>query len=368
MPKWSRTSREVDGEVVIGSWRHAFINNGGTYYLTDLVVYADGLVDCWGLVTLEEFRGKLRSGWVATTFKEGANGSAHELASWTFTNVESWVTADELYGEVVDEIEELNGRPDSSGVCLQALEDYLAEQSEPNRQRLESAYNSIPKHRRRYVLGDMDAKDRPLRVLITPVGRRLAGKVVSEQHRNQALEYFAERAVARRKAADRTPPVAAAVVVPGSFHHNGWPDPPGILALHTQYPAPVLIGDVTYPTIEHAYWALRTTDADVRQAVLDQENPYGLASLAGGATARDGWDASLQATITQLLRAKFQQHEALARELLATGEGRIVFHASAFGDAYAYNSRRHLIGRLLELVRAEQQAWRASLLDLGALR
>ncbi|GAA1889210.1 NADAR family protein [Lapillicoccus jejuensis] len=367
MAMWSRTSRDVDGESVIGSWRHAFINNGGSYYLTDLIVYADGLVDCWGLVTVEQFRDKLRSGWVATSLKEGAEASAHELASWTFKNVQSWVGADELYREVVDQIETLNGRLDSAGRCLEALDLFLAEQTDANRQRLAGAYDDIPEHRRRYILGDMDAKDWPLQVLITPLGKKLAGQSVTEERRETALAYFAEWRAGRDEAAERTPTVAPAVVVPGSFHHNGWPDPPGILGLHTQYPAPVRIGDVLYPTVEHAYWALRTTDRAVQDAVLAEPNTYRLSQIASGIPARPGWDASLQATIAHLLRAKFQQHEALALELLATGEGRIVFNAAGFGDTYAYNSRRHLIGRLLELVRAEQQAWRAGLLDLGAL-
>jgi predicted NAD-dependent protein-ADP-ribosyltransferase YbiA (DUF1768 family) len=366
MSRWSRTSREVDGETVDGSWRHAFINNGGSYYLTDLLVYADGLVDCWGLVTLEEFRDKLRTGWVATTFAEGAQASAHEVASWTFTNVESWVTADELYAEVVDQIATLRGGLDSSARCLAALDVYLADPTEPNRQLLEAAYGDIPEHRRRYVLGDQDAKDWPLRVLFTPVGQQLAGKPVTVEQRSQTWGYFAERATRRKTAADKTPPVPAATVVPASFYPRGWPDPAGVLALHTQYPAPVRIGATTYPTVEHAYWALRTTDVAVREAILAEPNPYGL-SRVSGAPARDGWDASLQATILQLLRAKFQQHDALAQELLATGEGRIEFHAPGFGDGYVYDSRRHLVGRLLEVVRAEERARRSGLLDLGEL-
>ena len=367
MPKWSRTSRDVDGEDVVGSWRHVFINNGGSYFLTDLTVYADGLVDCWGLITLDEFRDKLRTGWVATSFKEGARASAHEVASWTFTNVQSWVSADELFSEVADQIQSLNDRPDSSDHCLEALETYLADQTEANRMLLADAFTAIPDHRKNYILGDMDARAWPLRVLITPVGADLAGEIVTEDRRAEALAYFAEREASRQESAARKPPVAAAVVVPGSFHHKGWPDPPGILALHTQYPAPVTIGNVTYPTVEHAYWALRTTDPAVREAILAETNPYGLTRLAAESPARHGWDAALQATITQLLRAKFQQHEALAQQLLATGEGRIVFQATGFGDAYAYNSRRHLIGRLLELVRAEQRAWRSGLLNIGAV-
>ena len=37
---------------------------------------------------------------------------------------------------------------------------------------LRAAYLAIPKHLQHYVLGDMDAKDWPLRVLCTPVGEK----------------------------------------------------------------------------------------------------------------------------------------------------------------------------------------------------
>src|ERR1044071_3791621 len=44
----SRTASRIEG-----TWRTVFINNGGTHYLTDLKIYADGLIDCWGLVDLD---------------------------------------------------------------------------------------------------------------------------------------------------------------------------------------------------------------------------------------------------------------------------------------------------------------------------
>ncbi|MYV61940.1 DUF1768 domain-containing protein, partial [Streptomyces sp. SID4931] len=77
------TYRIADGVRIPGTWRHAFIRNG-RYFLTDLFIYADGLIDCWGLVTIEEFEEKLRTGWVATTLPDGAEASAHHLASWKF--------------------------------------------------------------------------------------------------------------------------------------------------------------------------------------------------------------------------------------------------------------------------------------------
>ena len=48
--------------------------NGGTYFLTDLKVYADGMIDCWGLVDFTTFRQKVASGWVATTFSARRRG------------------------------------------------------------------------------------------------------------------------------------------------------------------------------------------------------------------------------------------------------------------------------------------------------
>ncbi|MCX4403273.1 hypothetical protein OG840_15880 [Streptomyces sp. NBC_01764] len=85
------TSRKADGIRIPGTWRHAFIRNGGTFFLTDLVIYADGLIDCWGLVTVDEFEQKLRSGWVATDLPEGAEASAHDLASWKFSEPRTWL-------------------------------------------------------------------------------------------------------------------------------------------------------------------------------------------------------------------------------------------------------------------------------------
>lgn len=58
------THRTADGVRIPGTWRHAFIRNGGTFYLTDLVIYADGLIDYWGLATIDEFVHDRRPGAV----------------------------------------------------------------------------------------------------------------------------------------------------------------------------------------------------------------------------------------------------------------------------------------------------------------
>ena len=162
-----RTYRSVDGARIEGTWRPAFIRNGD-YYLADLLIYADGKVDCWGLVDFEEFCAKVRGGWVATTFAPGARASAHMVASWRMGDPVSAVTAEQLIAEVRDEIERLRGEPASEDRCLAALRSYLAAPSPAGLGELRSAYLAVPEHLRVFLLGDMDARDVQLRKLLSP--------------------------------------------------------------------------------------------------------------------------------------------------------------------------------------------------------
>lgn len=172
MPYFNRTYRVEDGERIEGSWRQIFIRNG-TYFLAELKVYADGMIDCWGLVDFAAFRQKVASGWVATTFPQGARASAHHLVDWRFDDPWSMLTPQQLIAEVADEIEHLAGRPTSEDRCRAALDRYLDDLSGENLAALRDAYHAVPEHVRMFLLGDQDAKDWPLRVLITPVGELL---------------------------------------------------------------------------------------------------------------------------------------------------------------------------------------------------
>jgi hypothetical protein len=123
----------VDGQERVT--RPVFIRNGGDYFLTDLEIYADGSIFCWEWVDPAGLKAKLASGWVATSFEAGARTSVHHLASWRFAELQSWITPERLLGEVADEIDKLNDRPDSTGRCLLALDQYLQSRSEEDRAR-----------------------------------------------------------------------------------------------------------------------------------------------------------------------------------------------------------------------------------------
>jgi hypothetical protein len=109
-----RTYREADGERIDGLLRPVFLRNFGQYFLTDLVVYADGAIDAWGLTDLDGLRRHPETGWIATSLEPDARASAHHPADRKLAEPSMWVTADDLLGQVADAIDRLNGRPDSS--------------------------------------------------------------------------------------------------------------------------------------------------------------------------------------------------------------------------------------------------------------
>jgi hypothetical protein len=165
MPWHARITRKEGDAEVAGTYLHAFIHNGD-YYFSEIKVFADGKVDCWGLVDFETFKQKVRSGWVVTKLPEGARTSLSGIALFIANEVKSFVEPEEFIKEVAEEIERLNGRPTARDRCRAAYGAFQKEQTEANRGELKRAYESVPEHLRRYVLGDMDVKDFPIRMII----------------------------------------------------------------------------------------------------------------------------------------------------------------------------------------------------------
>ncbi|WP_154697901.1 DUF7638 domain-containing protein [Lentzea guizhouensis] len=192
-----RTWRDVDGERVEGTWRHVFVSDGQAWCLVDLFVYADGMVDCWGLMTFDELTQRFASGRMTTSPPQGARGSADVLMEWTFDEPQSWLSTEGLLGELRDAIEELNGRPTSTQRCLAAVEVFRRNQTEDNRAVLRAAYQAIPEHLRIRALEDADTRDWPLAVLAAGPGNRFefhgVERVVTEEMHAAELRYFDER-------------------------------------------------------------------------------------------------------------------------------------------------------------------------------
>ncbi|UWQ00724.1 hypothetical protein K3X44_09290 [Aliiroseovarius crassostreae] len=98
----------------------AIIHNG-SYFLADIGVYEDGIVDCWGGVDLKLFKKKVSSGWVKTSIPDGAVLSAHHLAHMTVANAQWSMTPRTLSKRVKSIIKALN--PDMINLYDMAGED-----------------------------------------------------------------------------------------------------------------------------------------------------------------------------------------------------------------------------------------------------
>ena len=194
-----RTFRLVDGERIAGSWRYVFIKNG-PYHLSQLRVYADGMVGSgwWGLINVATFREYVRAGFVATVYEEGAIGSVSGLASWRFAEPTSQVTAQGLIDEVADEVERLAGRPTAEDRFLAALNTCLNAPGADQRELLSHTYHAVPEHCRILLLADPKQEDLPIRTLITPVGQALApgreteppGQPVTQEDHDRGWDYL----------------------------------------------------------------------------------------------------------------------------------------------------------------------------------
>jgi len=151
--------REQEGELIKGTYLQAFIKNGRHFFVTEIKIYKDGLIDCWGEVDLEGFKEKVRSGWIRTRLPEGARISMMTSGlNFDATNINAKVEEEEFIKEVEDVLRRFKGELTTSQICHTAMKQYNEHPTEDNKDLLRQAYEAVPKHRRMF-LGDMDSKD-----------------------------------------------------------------------------------------------------------------------------------------------------------------------------------------------------------------
>lgn len=336
------TYRTVDGERVDGVWCHVWRRHQlvDTYSVHDLVVYADGAIECerFELTDLAGLERRLAKGVIAVRDPE-APPLPEEPSDWLSRSSEP-CTPESFLLEVADRIEELNGRPTTVRRCHEAIRHYRQQPTELSREALRQAYLAIPAHLRIYALGDMDRQDRPLRILLTDVGEAVDGHgpVVTEEMHRDVLEYFDEydHGVRERPepvyADDPVEAVPAPVVLRNVIYPRGWPERLDLFVLRNNYPAEIHFAGATYPSVHDGYWTL----AERHQG--------------------DGWPDARLAVMAGLLRAKFTQHPDLAEFLLDTGNATISYidhDESPYWRDAGPRGGRNWVGRLLELVRSE---------------
>ena len=102
---WPVVSRKRDGRR---GWALPIWIHNGTYFYTQLVVFEDGVVDCWDGLDLPLFRKKLGTGWIAADVPRGGSISVHGLGYATIDGTEPLFPIGELEPRVMEAVRSWN--------------------------------------------------------------------------------------------------------------------------------------------------------------------------------------------------------------------------------------------------------------------
>ena len=125
------------------------------------------------------------------------------------------------------------------------------------------------------------------------------------------------------------------------------------------WPAPVVLNDEEYSTMEHAYQAAKSVNP-IERAMIRRCATPGEAKRAGRRiTIRRDWDQVKEDYMRELLRIKFS-YPKLRQQLLATGDA-LIEEGNRWGDTFwgidlRTGRGQNKLGRLLMAIRADLRA------------
>jgi hypothetical protein len=125
------------------------------------------------------------------------------------------------------------------------------------------------------------------------------------------------------------------------------------------YRAPIDLGDdATYPTNEHAFQAMKSTDPLIHRSVASAETPREAKELGRSLSRRPDWEQIKEQVMLDLCRLKFATHPDLRDLLLSTGDAYLE-EGNDWGDrewGTVGGQGQNKLGHILMRVRAELAA------------
>lgn len=149
-----------------------FKKSDGVYWLCNFNIYSDSSILIDGIdsslyfQTKKELEPLIKSGTIVTKIPDNSTILIQNLGEIKISKTLYNADVMDKFSEIDDIINQLNGMPTTSDACVKIYEEYTKNPTNENKLRLKSAYEKIPMHLRIYVLGDMDAKDWPIRTII----------------------------------------------------------------------------------------------------------------------------------------------------------------------------------------------------------
>lgn len=92
------------------------------------------------------------------------------------------------------------------------------------------------------------------------------------------------------------------------------------------YPAPIKLDGKIWPTTEHYFQAMKFLDLSCQELIRRQPSPGQAAKLGRSRTLplRKDWESVKDNVMRKALEAKFTQHPDLKKELLETGDAKLI--------------------------------------------
>jgi len=178
--------RESDGEKIYGEVFYGFVNNFN-YYFTEITVFSDGMIRCWELMNLSEFKKKLNSGWIKINLPTDSEFHIHSLGTIKLSEFIPAKTNEDFIKEIEDTIIELSGGKGRRTKCVELFKQYLLNDNKQNYLKLKKGFIDLPSHQK--LLFEMvDYKD----PLIEMMEKENEEKFTQEQRKFMLNDYFYE--------------------------------------------------------------------------------------------------------------------------------------------------------------------------------
>ena len=141
------TFREHKGEKIYGEVFYGIVKNLH-YFLTEITVYSDGMIQCWELMDLNTFKKRLKSGWVRVNLP---NDAELRITNFGVVNLKEFLPAktnEDFIKEIEDSITELNGGKGRRQKCIESFKKYLLNDSKENYKNLRTLFEDLPSHQK----------------------------------------------------------------------------------------------------------------------------------------------------------------------------------------------------------------------------
>lgn len=103
--------------------------------------------------------------------------------------------------------------------------------------------------------------------------------------------------------------------------------------LSNMYPCHFIIDDIDYPSVEHYFQSMKTSNVEEKKSIIEVESPVEAKKLGKKVSLRKDWETIKDIIMFDGVYAKFKQNENLANKLIHTNDS-LLIEKNSWGDKY----------------------------------